>query len=115
MTMEVPEILQNLQGLAQQIAVKTIYGEPIVAGNTTVIPVACVAFGMGGGFGRNKKAENGQGGGGGGGFRGWPAGYIEITPAGTRFVSVHDYRKLALGLLAGIAIGVLVGKMRKRR
>jgi uncharacterized spore protein YtfJ len=113
--MEAPELLRNVEAVAERFATKTIYGEPVVAGTTTVIPVASVAFGMGGGFGRNQKAETSKGGGGGGGFRGWPVGYIEITPAGTRFVSIHDYRKLGLGLLAGITIGLVVGKLRRRR
>jgi uncharacterized spore protein YtfJ len=63
--MEAPEILQNVQTLTQQIASKTIYGEPVLAGSTTIVPVASVAFGMGGGFGKN-KTEAGHGGGGGG-------------------------------------------------
>ena len=112
--MEIPELLQQVRSMAQQIGARTVYGEPVVAGETTVIPVATVAFGFGGGFGRKASAEE-QGGGGGFGFRGWPAGYIEITPAGTRFVPVHEYRKLGAAVLAGMAAGMLWGKFRRRR
>jgi uncharacterized spore protein YtfJ len=111
--MEMPVLLEHLRSMAQQVGARTVYGEPVVSGDTTVIPVASVAFGFGGGFGQHKELEHGEGGGGGIGFRGWPAGYIEITPAGTRFVPVHEYRKLGGAVLAGIAIGRLWGKLRR--
>jgi uncharacterized spore protein YtfJ len=113
--MEMPELLEQVRAAAQQIGVKTVYGEPVVSGDKTVVPVASVAFGFGGGFGKSRENDRSQGGGGGFGFRGWPAGYIEITPAGTRFVSVREHRRIAGALLAGIALGVIVGKLRKRR
>ena len=112
--MEMPELLQHLRTMAQQIGAKTVYGEPVVSGDKTVIPVASVAFGFGGGFGKKGSVEE-QGGGGGVGFRGWPAGYIEITPAGTRFVPVQPYLKIGGAVLAGIAIGLIWGKLRRGR
>src|SRR5689334_4961693 len=98
--MEMPALLEHLRTIAQHIGARTVYGEPVVSGDKTIVPVASVAFGYGGGFGK-KDAEQG-GGGGGLGFRGWPAGYIEITPAGTRYVAVNEYRKLGTAVLAGI-------------
>jgi len=109
--MEGQELIGQVKSLAERIGVKTVYGEPLVAGETTVVPVASVAFGFGGGG----KARDGEGGGGGAGFRGWPAGYIEITPAGTRFVPARENRKIAMALLAGIAIGYLAGKLGKSK
>ena len=44
-----------------------------------------------------------------------PAGYIEITPAGTCFVPVHERQKMTAAMLAGVAIGMLAGKWRRRR
>jgi uncharacterized spore protein YtfJ len=113
--MEMPDLLQHLRSMAQQVGARTVYGEPVVSGDKTVIPVASVAFGFGGGFGRRKESEDAEGGGGGIGFRGWPAGYIEITPAGTRYVPVNEYRKLGAAVLAGIAVGVIWGKLRRGR
>ena len=110
--MEMPDLLQHLRSMAQQVGARTIYGEPVVAGDRTVIPVASVAFGFGAGFGKKQSADE-TGGGGGLGFRGWPAGYIEITPQGTRYVPVNEYRKLGAAMLAGIAIGLLWGKLRR--
>src|SRR5437773_2246032 len=103
--MEMPELLQHLRSMAQQIGAKTVYGEPVVSGDVTVVPVASVAFGFGGGFGENtESSEHGKGGGGGFGFRGVPAGYIEITPAGTRFVPVREKEKMTVAVAAGFAI-----------
>lgn len=114
--MEMPELLQHLRSMAQQIGAKTVYGEPVVSGDTTVVPVASVAFGFGGGFGEGNESERqGKGGGGGIGFRGVPAGYIEIKPAGTRFVPVHEKQKMAGAMMAGIAIGLLAARLRRRR
>ena len=113
-----PELLDHLKGIVQQVGAHTVYGEPVVAGNTTVVPVASVAFGFGGGSGKDHRADSAgssrTGGGGGGGFHGQPAGYIEITTAGTRFVPVHENRKVGMALLVGIGIGFIAGRMRSR-
>src|SRR5690242_17815448 len=112
--MEMHELLQHLRLMAQHIGAKSVYGEPVVCGDKTVVPVASIAFGFGGGFGKGTEGvEHGEGGGGGVGFRGVPAGYIEITPAGTRFVPVREKQKMAAAMLAGIAVGMLAGKFRK--
>ena len=111
--MESQELIGTVQSIVRQIGAKVVYGEPVTAGDTTVIPVASVAFGFGGGSGKNRDGEGG--GGGGGGFRGWPAGYIEITRAGTRFVSLGQNRKIGMALFAGVWIGYLAGRLRKRK
>ena len=115
--MERQELIGHVKEFVQQIGAKTVYGEPVVAGETTIVPVAGVAFGFGGGSGKGKRPDSGRDGegfGGGGGFRGWPAGYIEITPAGTRFVPARENRRIAAALLAGIAIGYMAAKLRRR-
>lgn len=116
--MQAAEMLDRVRSIVERIGARSVYGEPVVSGDTTIVPVASVAFGFGGGSGRGKNPEDGgegEGGGGGGGFRGWPAGYIEITPSGTRFVPVHEKQKIAAALLAGFAIGFMIGKLRRRR
>ena len=67
---------------------ETIVGEPVQAGNTTVIPVVKISFGFGagGGQGETEKKESGFGGGGGGGARIEPAGFIIIEEKGVRFL-----------------------------
>lgn len=105
------------ESLVSTATVRSVFGEPIHTEGKTVVPVAKVAygFGAGGGRGRNNaktgSGETPEGGGGGGGMHAFPAGALEITPAGTRFVPFTDYR-LALGVFAA---GVLVGGILLRR
>jgi uncharacterized spore protein YtfJ len=48
-------ITERLEGSAN---VSTVYGEPIVAEGKTIIPVAKVRYGFGGGFGESKGSED---------------------------------------------------------
>ena len=112
--MDTQELLQHLRQMPQHLGAKSVYGEPVVSGDITVVPVASVAFGFGGGFGKY-RTEQGEGGGGGVGFRGVPAGYIEITPSGTRYVTTHERQKIAAAWLAGFAFGMFLGKLRRSR
>lgn len=111
-------ITERLQSTAN---VKTIYGEPIVMGQRKIVPVAKVGFGFGAGAGSRggskgeAAAKSDEGGGGGGGCRITPAGVIEITDAGTRYISFNQAPKVAAGIAAGLALGYLMGKCRKRR
>ena len=110
--------------LERSLNIHHIYGEPVHHGDTTVIPVAQVAygFGAGGGHGPRVHQEDGasgapsdkdssdtrseaQGAGGGGGVRMTPVGALQIDRAGTHFVSFHP---LTPWLSAG-AVGLAVG------
>jgi uncharacterized spore protein YtfJ len=110
--------IQNLiETLAERLGaaanVKSVYGEPITAGGRTVIPVAVVAYGFGGGTGKGKRPGNDdspEGGGAGGGMRAQPAGVLEITPEGTRFIGLHPWRPLAAAALAGFVFGALLAR-----
>jgi uncharacterized spore protein YtfJ len=99
--------------LRQSATVTTVYGEPVVAEGKTVIPVARVAYGFGGGSGV-RPGVNGdaarEGGGGGGGVMASPAGAIEITPEGTRFVAFDTWRRAAAAAAVGFALGYLAGR-----
>jgi len=102
------------ESLGSTASVKSVFGEPIHAEGKTVVPVAKVAygFGAGGGHGHGKRdgGAEGQteGGGGGGGVRAFPAGALEITQAGTRFVQFTDLRWLAGAFAAGAFFGGLL-------
>ena len=113
--------------LERSLNIKHVYGEPVQHGDTTVIPVAQVAYGFGAGGGRGpggpraaganetppsdtSRAEA-QGAGGGGGVRMTPVGALEIGPQGTRFV---HFRPLG-PLLAAAAFGILAGWLLSRR
>src|SRR5262245_30088296 len=85
--------------------VRSVFGEPIQMEGKTVIPIAKIAYGFGGGFGSGHgkpgsadeagTMREGEGGGGGGGVRAFPAGALEITSESTRFVPFSDMRGLA--------------------
>ena len=108
------ELLEKIGGsLGSTATVKTVFGEPIHAEGKTVVPVAKVAygFGAGGGHGHGDHPERGgEGGGGGGGVRTFPAGALEITQGGTRFVMYPDIRKLIGVFAAGAVLGALFAR-----
>jgi uncharacterized spore protein YtfJ len=103
---------------------ETVYGEPVHAHGHTVIPVARVYFAYGGGAGPElggrlvDRAPDGRvapaltsGGGAGGLGIARPAGYIEMSERGTRFVPVaRDWRRplvVAGALLGGLSVWLL--------
>jgi uncharacterized spore protein YtfJ len=87
------EILVQLRSLAEHLGATSVYGAPVVTGERTVIPVAKIAFGFGGKL----------------------AGYIEIDPAGTRFVPIRHHRKIAAAGAVGLALGFLAGFLQSPR
>ncbi len=108
--------IENLaSGLGQNASVKSVFGEPIIVGEKTIVPVARVAYGFGGGFGQGKKnhkndkgsseAEEkepiGKGAGGGGGFNAVAKGVYEITPNCTRFIPANPAKKILTGVILG--------------
>lgn len=106
--------------LQQSAAARSVYGEPVTTQGKTVIPVARVAYGFGGGSGKGRSSitpgeGEGEGGGGGGGVIALPVGVFEVTQSGTRFVSANGDRKLLAATLAGIGLGLIWGRIRKRK
>jgi len=107
--------------LERSLSIRHVYGEPVHHGDTTVIPVAQVAygFGAGGGQGLGRIGKKGsresspdkdtrsdaQGAGGGGGVHMTPVGALEIGPEGTRFIRFHPL----LPLLGAAAVGIVAG------
>jgi uncharacterized spore protein YtfJ len=84
---------------------KAVFAEPVQQDGVTVIPVAKVRWGFGGGSGR-KQGKRGKGGG--GGLQVSPLGYIEINQGQTQFKPIRDPMALvpiaAVGSLAGWVI-----------
>jgi uncharacterized spore protein YtfJ len=111
-------LLQNLhENLSGRAQVKSVFGEPITAGEKTVVPVARIAYGFGAGAGTGgvgDKSAKGEGGGGGGGVRANPVGVFVVSPLETRFVPISDKKKMAGVLLAGAALGLLLGRRRSK-
>lgn len=114
--------------LERSLSIRHVYGEPVQHGDTTVIPVAKVAygFGAGGGQGRPRRpaastdssgpaaanTPSGEGGGGGGGVRMTPVGALEVGPHGTRFVQFQPLVPLLGAGAAGLVVGWLLGRRR---
>jgi hypothetical protein len=82
--------------------------------------VAKIAYGFGGGGashaggGGGEGAPKDEGGGGGGGVCALPAGVLEITASGTRFVPFLDLRLMAGVFGAGMLLGGLIWRRRAR-
>jgi uncharacterized spore protein YtfJ len=117
--MNATDVLQRLgETVGSTASVKSVFGEPIQANGKTVVPVAKVAYGFGGGFGAGKHGKEanrqGEGGGGGGCVRAFPAGALEITEKGTRFVPFTDLRLLTFAFAAGAAFGGLILARRRQ-
>ena len=86
-----------LDRLADRLGVSArasaVFGEPVERGELTVIPVAKVRAGFGGGTGTmpaGEGAREGEGRGGGGGFIASPLGFIEIGSSGATFRRIQD-------------------------
>ena len=124
--MENINFLENLaQRLGQSATVKNVYGEPVVAGDKTIIPVAQIVYGLGGGYGYGRKPKKisnqeniaaangdekktGEGLGGGGGLVARPKGVYEISKQGTRFIPANNTRNIIVALFLGILIKSLI-------
>jgi len=108
-----------IEAVRDHAGVETAFGEPIEREGRTVVPVARVAYGFGGGFGEGDEVTDdeegtvesgGSGGGGGGGAVTRPLGVIEVTDHETRFVPLGDRRRSLV--VAGVAFvfGLLLGR-----
>ena len=92
------------QSIVDHAGARLVYGEPVSTGQKTVIPVAKIRYGFGGGSGGQANTDR-FGGGGGGGLVANPIGVIEITPTGTRFLPLSS----PWTVLAAVAVGVCLG------
>lgn len=79
---------------------RQVYGEPVERDGMTIIPVAKVQWGFGGGgFGRGAIER----GGGGGGARAMPIGFIEMRDGRAEFRPIRDPGGTIALIAAGIA------------
>jgi len=125
--MDNENFIETLAGqFAQSASVKNVYGEPVQAGDKTIIPVAQIAYGYGGGYGHGKDKKKqqefsnddahnfGEGAGGGGGVIARAKGVYEITSKGTRFIPASGTQILLAGLLIGfLTRGIFFHKRHK--
>jgi uncharacterized spore protein YtfJ len=109
------KLLKSLGGAA---TAKAVFGQPVEKDGTTIVPVARVRFGVGGGGGRGpgskKASENGDaeqvGYGQGGGVQAGPLGYIELSGGKATYTRIADpARPLAIALLAPLVLAISFG------
>ena len=128
--MATENILENLSaGFAKDASVKNLFGEPVQAHGKTIIPVAKITYGFGGGYGQGKRKwagdpqsgnsqsagqdPEGKGAGGGGGLHAVAKGVFEITPTSTRFIPATPVRHLLVGMAAGFLLKAFFFSRRK--
>jgi uncharacterized spore protein YtfJ len=103
-----------LERLAELIGAKagvqTVFGEPVTRDDLTVIPVARVRWGFGGGGGRADGPPSGpaSGSGGGGGVAADPVGYLEVGPGGATFRPIREPHPSPAFLLASALAAAIV-------
>jgi uncharacterized spore protein YtfJ len=129
--MENLNFLENLATrLGQSATAKNVYGEPVIAGNKTIIPVAQIIYGFGGGYGYSHKPKkfqtqenitnqddvknkSGGGLGAGGGIIARPKGVYEISNKCTRFIPANNTKLLIVMALTGFIIRGLMHRRKK--
>jgi uncharacterized spore protein YtfJ len=124
------KIAQQMEETLDRLSIKSVFGEPLREGETTLIPVAEMTLGFGYGYGSGPAPQPGAaeeeavegappaekaevelekevgGAGGGGGGKARPLGYIRIDGQGVRFESIEDETRIALAGIAMVAWSV---------
>ncbi len=94
----VNKIMENtLEKMRQMVDVSTIIGEPMVTGDTTLIPVSKVSYGFTSGGTDLPSKNNAElfGGGGGGGITISPVAFIVIQDGKCRMMQINNYTSSA--------------------
>jgi len=95
----------------RSLSIRQVFGEPVQQGETTVIPIARVAYAFGAGGGSaGERHPGGRGAGGGGAVKMTPVGALEIGPQGARFVRLRPLAPLLGAAALGLAIGWVLGR-----
>ncbi|MCR5526974.1 MAG: GerW family sporulation protein [Lachnospiraceae bacterium] len=82
------EVIDKLmQGMSSFLSTKTVVGEPISLGDTVIIPLVEVSFGMGAGSGSNDKKDKNAGGIGG---KMAPSAVLVIRNGVTKLVNIKN-------------------------
>ncbi|MEJ2688211.1 MAG: spore germination protein GerW family protein [Gammaproteobacteria bacterium] len=90
-------------GIGRDARAGMVYGEPVQREGVTVVPVAKIRYGFGGG----RRAAGPAGAGGGGGARATPMGYIEIRDGQSSYHPIHDPATRTVRLAVGGVLGLL--------
>ncbi len=108
--METPEEVNRLEevfkSVVEHASAELVFGQPVSLDGKTILPVAKIRYGFGGGFGRKANGDQ-QGTGGGGGLVAKPVGVVEITQSQTRFVPITPNWTLIAAVALGVCLGIL--------
>ena len=90
MSQTLPDMLENtIAKIREMVDVNSVVGEPIVVGDTTIIPVSKVSVGFGGGGSDYAKStKDAFGGGAGGGMSVTPICFLVVSNGNVRMMSV---------------------------
>ena len=101
--MAVSELIKNVMNdLETLMQTKTVVGDPISAGDYTVIPVSKVSFGFGAGGGSGSKDTKSSGEGVGGGWSIEPLAFFVVGTEGARLYSLKN-EETTMGKLFDLA------------
>lgn len=101
--MAVSELIKNVMNeLETLMQTKTVVGDPISAGDYTVIPVSKVSFGFGAGGGSGSKDAKSSGEGVGGGWSIEPLAFLVVGSEGSRLYSLK-HEETVMGKLFDLA------------
>ncbi|HBV98824.1 MAG: sporulation protein [Peptococcaceae bacterium BICA1-7] len=91
---DIDALVSRLENL---VSTKTVVGEPIINGDTTIIPIltASLGFGMGSGEGQDEKSGGGKGSGGGAGMKLSPTALIIMQGGSVQVYSLSQKGSLA--------------------
>ena len=93
-----------LSELREIVKTETVVGEPIIAGDVTIVPVSKISFGFGAGGGQGKKDDGGSGTGGGGSVQ--PVAFIVIQKGKAQLIPLED-KGMSVGELLKYAPDVI--------
>ena len=89
MSQTLPNMLENtIAKIREMVDVNSVIGEPIVVGDTTIIPVSKVSVGFGGGGSDFAKSPDAFGGGAGGGVKVQPICFLIVNGGNVRMMPV---------------------------
>ena len=94
------------RSIVEHAGARSVFGEPVSAGDRTVVPVAQIRYGFGGGSGGRDHGDQ-HGGGGGGGLVAKPLGAIVISPSETKFIPISSNLELIAAVVLGVCLGFL--------
>jgi sporulation protein YtfJ len=107
-TMGLEDLMKEVSSeLERLVSTKTVVGDAVTVGDTTIIPVTKVSFGFGtgGGEGKSKDNEQGFGGGGGAGAKIEPVAFIVVSKDEVRLMSISG--KSDIGILLESVPGLI--------